>query len=100
MARALEQRCITVQAPLTGAVPGCPIIDLSTGAAGVFCPPDEGFPSTGIVALGEIDTPGWTYATVDSAAFEWTAEAAQVSNPADWPLQDGPAADVTLRTLR
>ncbi len=38
MARALEQRCITVQAPLTGAVPGCPIIDLSTGAGGRLLP--------------------------------------------------------------
>jgi len=100
MARALEQRCITVQAPLTGAAPACPIIDLSTGAAGIFCPPDEGFPPTGIVALGAVDTPGWTYATVDNATFEKTAEAAQVSNPADWPRQEGPAAKVTLRTLR
>lgn len=100
MARALEQRCITVQATLTGAAPSCPIIDLSTGAAGVFCPPDEGFPPTGIVALGDVDAPGWTYATLDSRDFLRTADAAQVSNPADWPRQEGAAANVTLRTLR
>lgn len=100
MARALEQRCITVQAPLTGAVPGCPIIDANTGAAGVFCPPDEGFPPTGLVALGAADVPGWTFATLDSGAFERTAGAAQVANPADWARQDGPAANVTLRSLR
>lgn len=99
MARALEQRCITVQAPLTG-VSTCPVIDANTGAAGVFCPPDEGFPPTGVVALGEMNAPGWTYATLDPEVFARTEAVAQVSNPADWPGQAAPAANVTLRDLR
>jgi predicted amidohydrolase len=100
MARALEQRCITVQAPLSGVTPGCAIIDVNVGAGGVFCPPDEGFPATGIVSIGTIESPGWTYATVDSRAFARTAAVAQVSNPADWPMQAGPAANVAVRDLR
>lgn len=99
MARALEQRCITVQAPLTGQST-CPIIDANTGAAGVFCPPDEGFPATGVVALGGMNAPGWTYATLDPSVFARTEAVAQVSNPADWPAQAAPAANVTLRSLR
>jgi hypothetical protein len=100
MARALEQRCITVQAPLSGVTPGCAIIDVNVGAGGVFCPPDEGFPPTGIVSIGTIESPGWTYATVDSDAFARAASVAQVSNPADWPMQAGPAANVAVRDLR
>ncbi|MGI1664217.1 carbon-nitrogen hydrolase family protein [Palleronia sp. KMU-117] len=99
MARALEQRCITVQAPLSGFTPKCALIDINVGAAGVFCPPDEGFPPTGIVALGQIETPGWTFATVDRADFDHAAPVAQVSNPSDWPMQAGPARNVAIQAL-
>ena len=29
---------------------------------GVFGPPDTGFPATGVIAEGTLNTPGWTYA--------------------------------------
>ena len=37
------------------------------GAAGVFGPPDHGMPADGVVALGAMNVPGWTYAEVDTA---------------------------------
>ncbi len=41
----------------------------NVGAAGIFAPPDLGMPADGVVALGEMDTPGWTYADLDLDAL-------------------------------
>ena len=50
MARALENQCVVVQAPTVGAADWCPAVDLNTGAAAIYGPPDHGFPDTGILA--------------------------------------------------
>ncbi len=64
-ARALENQCVTVMSSVVGAAPWSEAVDISTGAGGVFAPPDRGFPDTGIIALGVLNAPGWIYADVD-----------------------------------
>ncbi len=94
-ARAIEGQCLIVQAPLVGDVPGCDVVSANTGRAGVFCPPDYGLPSDGIIAQGETDAPGWTFADVNPAQIAAARKTGQVGNFADWPLQDGIAATLT-----
>ena len=65
MARALENQCVSVQAPTVGNTPWCPAIDENRGAAGIFGPPDTGWPDTGVIALGKMDKPGRVIRTVD-----------------------------------
>ncbi|WP_406736994.1 carbon-nitrogen hydrolase family protein [Thioclava sp. GXIMD4215] len=64
-ARALENQCVTVQSPTVGDVDWCPAVDTNRGAAGVFGPPDTGWPETGVLAEGGLDSPGWVHAQVD-----------------------------------
>jgi len=97
-ARAIEQQCTLVQAPLVGAVAGCDIIDVSTGRAGVFVPPDHGLPGDGIVAQGETDRPGVTLAELDPAAIRAVRSGGQVGNFAHWAEQDAPR--LTVETCR
>jgi predicted amidohydrolase len=84
-ARAIENQCLVVQAPLVGEVPGCDIIDRSTGRAGFFCPPDHGLPSDGILAQGETDQPGPVTIEVDPAAIAAPRLTGQVGNFSHWP---------------
>ncbi|PWE49553.1 amidohydrolase [Thioclava sp. NG1] len=65
MARALENQCVTVQAPTVGDALWCPAVDENRGTAAIFAPPDGLWPESGIVAEGAPDSPGWTFATVD-----------------------------------
>ncbi|MBY4892720.1 carbon-nitrogen hydrolase family protein [Rhodobacteraceae bacterium N5(2021)] len=85
MARALEGQCITVQSPTVGAAKWSPAVDENVGIAGVYGPPDLGFPATGIVAEGALNTPGWTYAEVDIAAVHRVRAEGSVFNHAHWP---------------
>lgn len=98
-ARAVEQQCLVVQAPLVGAVSGCDIIDVSTGRAGIFVPPDHGLPEDGILAQGETDRPGVTVAEVDPAAIRAARTAGQVGNFGHWPEQDAPRLRVETCAL-
>ena len=84
-ARAIENQCLIVQAPLVGEVAGCEIIDRSTGRAGFFCPPDHGLPADGILAQGETDRPGPVVIEVDPAAIAAPRLTGQVGNFAHWP---------------
>lgn len=87
-ARAIEHQCLIVQAPLVGAVPDCTVLDIQTGRAGLFCPPDYGLPADGIIAQGETDVTGWTYAEVDLSAISASRHSGQVGNFAHWSEQD------------
>lgn len=86
-ARALENQCIVVQSPLIGAAPWSAAIDVSTGCAHVFGPPDLGFPHDGVLASGVLDEPGWVYADVDLASIRRVREQGQVLNHRHWPEQ-------------
>ncbi|MCB1491185.1 MAG: carbon-nitrogen hydrolase family protein [Rhodobiaceae bacterium] len=86
-ARALENQCVTVQAPLVGAAPWSNAIDISRGRAGIFGPPDIGFPETGVIAEGEMDIPQWVIATVDLDAVGRARSDGAVLNHRLWPKQ-------------
>jgi len=64
-ARALENQCVTVQAPIVGRARWCPPVEENHGAAGIYGPPDAGWPADGVLAMGALDAPGWVVATVD-----------------------------------
>ncbi len=98
-ARAIENQCLIVQAPLVGPRPECEIIDKSTGRAGLFCPPDHGLPPDGIIAQGETDRHGPVVAEVDPAAIAAPRATGQVGNFAHWPEQDGRVGRLVTQAL-
>ncbi|WP_448140515.1 nitrilase-related carbon-nitrogen hydrolase [Sphingopyxis fribergensis] len=87
MARALETQCFVVQSPTIGAAAWSAVIDMNVGAAGIFAPPDLGMPANGVVALGERDAPGWTYADLDLDALDDLRRLGAVRGPAHWDEQ-------------
>ena len=96
MARALEGQCWTVHAPLIGDNDWAEMVEENTGAAGVYGPPDLGFPETGVAALGEMDAPGWTICECDLEAVRRVRRDGGVLNWAHWPEQDRLAAGATV----
>lgn len=60
-ARAVENQCFVIQAPLRGEAPWCEAIDLNVGTAGVFSPVDKGFPQNGVLATGQ-EQDEWVFA--------------------------------------
>lgn len=99
-ARAIEAQCLVVQAPLVGRVPGCDVVDVSTGRAGAFVPADDGLPGDGVLAQGATDMPGWTIFDADPDLIRQTRTAGQVRNFADWPGQNATLGPVNLIDLR
>ena len=97
-ARAIEGQCLVVQSPLVGQVPGCEVVDSSTGRAAIFCPPDYGLPPDGIVAQGATDEPAWVIADAEPAAIAAPRGQGQVGNYTHWPEQVRHSGVVT--TLR
>ncbi len=86
-ARALENQCLVVHSPTVGDAPWSPAVDANRGAAGVYGPPDLGFPEDGVVALGELDRPRWLYADLDLGAVARVREDGAVLNHRHWPEQ-------------
>lgn len=85
MARALEGQCVVAHSPTTGAAPWSPAVDENVGAAGIYGPPDLGFPPTGVIAQGDFDEPGWVIADVDLGAVGRVRREGAVFNRAHWP---------------
>lgn len=96
MARALENQCVVVQAPTVGAALWCPAIDENRGAAGIFGPPDRGWPERGILAEGSMDEPGWVLAEVHLNLVAESRRDGAVLPFAHWPEQAMHAAQVTI----
>ena len=99
MARALEGQCIVVQATTQGAAPWSPLLDENAGAAGIYGPPDRGFPPTGVIAQGGMNEPGWTVADVDLAAVARARADGNVLTRAHWAESAPRAARVETVTL-
>jgi len=100
MARALENQCVTAMSSVVGAAEWSHALGQSFGAGGVFCPPDRGFPPTGVLALREVNAPGWTFADADLAQLAEVRADGIVLNRRDWQDQagrDGKAINVALR---
>jgi predicted amidohydrolase len=83
-ARALENQCFVVQAVTVGEAPWSAAVDQNRGAAGVFAPVDRGFPDDGVVALGELDRPGWVFADLELTRLAEVRADGQVRNHRDW----------------
>lgn len=86
-ARALENQCYVIQAPTVGEAPWSEAVDVNVGAAGVFGPPDRGFPDDGVVALGTLNEPGWLYADIDLTRVATVRTQGHVLNHRDWDEQ-------------
>ncbi len=86
-ARALENQCFVAQAPLVGEAAWSLAIDVNVGAAGVFGPPDRGFPDDGVIALGEMNRAMWLYAELDLESVSRVRSEGQVFNHRHWPEQ-------------
>ena len=98
-ARALENQCYVVQSPTVGVAPWSIAVDENVGAAGVYAPPDRGFPEDGVVALGALDAPGWVLADLDLDAIERVRRDGQVLGHRDWDLETHLAGDVAAASL-
>ncbi|NUH67252.1 carbon-nitrogen hydrolase family protein [Sulfitobacter sp. S0837] len=100
MARALENQCITAMSSVVGAADWSEALGQSYGGGGIFCPPDRGFPPTGVLAVREVNAPGWTIAEADLAQVAEVRADGIVLNRRDWQDQigrDGKAINVALR---
>jgi len=100
MARALESQCVSVMSSVIGPADWSEAVDVNTGTGGVFGPPDRGFPADGILALGDIDVPGWTYSDVDLDAIAEVRRDGGVLNRAHWTDQLPRYETVTTCRLR
>lgn len=100
MARALETQCVTVMASLVGTAAWTPHADDNTGMGGIFGPPDEGFPATGVIAIGELNTPGWTMGEVDLGRVAHVRANGRVLGRTHWAEQDGRDGRATSERVR
>ena len=98
-ARALENQCVTVMSSVVGQADWSPALETCVGAGGVFGPPDKGFPDTGVLALGELNAPGWTYGDVDLDAVATVRADGTVLNRRDWTQQSARADPVAVTPL-
>ncbi|HAR51037.1 carbon-nitrogen hydrolase family protein [Roseovarius nubinhibens] len=99
MARALEQQCVTAMSSIVGPAPWCPAVDENVGMGGIFGPPDRGFPSTGVIAEGTLNTPGWTVGEVDLGRVAEVRADGGVLNRSHWDEQPERVREVTEVTL-
>jgi predicted amidohydrolase len=86
-ARALENQCFVVQSSTVGDAAWSPAVDVNTGTGAVYTPVDRGFPDDGVLASGQLNTPGWTYADVNPEALAHVRRTGQVFNYRDWDRQ-------------
>jgi predicted amidohydrolase len=98
-ARALENQCHVVQAPTVGTAPWSIAVDDNVGAAGVYGPPDRGFPDDGVIAQGAYGEPGWVIADLDLDAIGQVRGDGQVLGHRDWDLPGHLAAPVAVARL-
>ena len=98
-ARALENQCVSVLSSLVGTAEWSEAVDVSVGAGAVFGPPDRGFPETGVIVAGALNTPGWTYAEIDLSAIEAVRRDGTVLNRRDWAASAARDGDVTVTKL-
>ena len=89
MARALENQVYTVHSPLIGASQWSAACPANCGTAGIFAPSDAGFPSGGVLALGEMNQPQWVYAEVDLDLIAKVRSSGGVQTYKHWMEQIG-----------
>ncbi len=99
-ARALENQCYVAQSVTVGDAPWSPATDVNIGAAGVFGPPDVGFPDNGILVEGELNKPSWIYADISLSKVDSIRRHGRVLNHTHWDEQaDAQRQGVTIMDL-
>ncbi len=91
-ARALENQLFVVQSPTVGEALWSPAVATNMGAAGVYGPPDVGFPEDGIVACGTVNEAQWLFAELDLTAISRVRLDGAVLNNRHWREQPGAAS--------
>ncbi|WP_425045248.1 carbon-nitrogen hydrolase family protein [Primorskyibacter sp. S87] len=99
MARALENQCVSVMSSIVGGNDWSASVDANTGMGGIFGPPDVGFPETGMMAEGNLNQPGWTFAEVDLSAIAHVRAEGRVLNRTHWAEQGPRVQSVTKSRL-
>jgi predicted amidohydrolase len=89
-ARALENQCFVAMSPLVGNAPWSGAIDENHGYAGLYGPPDHGFPEDGVLVRGTLDEPNLVFAEIDMNRIETVRREGGVLNHRDWPDQIAP----------
>lgn len=64
-ARAAELGVPVVASMTIGGADWLPALRHGYGAAGIYVPPAPGLPDDGVLAMGKVDSPGWTYGEID-----------------------------------
>ena len=100
MARAMEGQCVSVMSSIVGAASWSPAVDENVGMGGIFGPPDVGFPSTGVIAEGTLNQPGWTVGEVDLSRVAHVRADGGVLNRSHWADQTGRDSLATVVPLR
>lgn len=86
-ARALENQIAVVTSPTIGEAQWSPAVDINTGAAGIFVPPDFRTSETGSLAEAELNAPGWITATIPVETLRRLRDDGEMRNYIDWPRQ-------------
>ncbi len=87
MARALETQCVVAMASLLSDDARFYGVDEATGMGAIFCPPDKGFPESGVLAAGDMGKAGWTYGTADLNQIAEVRKDGVVLNRNHWSEQ-------------
>jgi predicted amidohydrolase len=86
-ARALENQCYVLQAPLVGEAAWSVAVDVNVGKASVYGPIEMNVAPTGILAESGWNQAGWLYADLDLPALAEARRNGQVLNQRDWSKQ-------------
>ncbi|PTA67696.1 carbon-nitrogen hydrolase family protein [Deinococcus arcticus] len=99
MARALENQCYVLHAPLIADAPWTYAVEDAHGAAGLYAPADNGLPADGVVAQRGWNDSGWLVADLDLALTRHVRRDGHVLNWRDRHIgqsRPGPAEAVAL----
>ena len=86
-ARALENQCVVAHATTVGPADWLPVAATNHGAAGIYGPPDVGFPEDGVIAVGKPDVAGWVHGEVSLEALRQARADGAVLAFRDWAEQ-------------
>lgn len=93
-ARALENQCYVAQSPTVGEAKWSPATDINIGAAGLYGPPDVGFPDNGIIAEGVLNKPSWLFVEIHPKRVQTVRNRGVVRNFTHWAEQASHAVEV------
>ncbi|MVN87998.1 amidohydrolase [Deinococcus sp. HMF7620] len=99
MARALENQCYALHAPLIADAPWTYAVEDAHGAAGIYTPADNGLPADGVLGQLGWNEPGWLVTDLDLALTRHVRADGHVLNWRDrvpGAARPGPAEVVAL----